>query len=104
VKNQRVKNVQFVEDDLPPGRPEKIRALLAPAMEANLKDADVITGVDEATGNVFLIYGRKLLGQIVESNTACPAKTVVVPILQATSELEALVAATVAAKGRHEYE
>jgi len=104
VKEQRAKDVQRVEDALPPGRPEKIRALLAPAMEAELKEADVITGVDEATGNVFLIYGRKLLGQIVDSNTARPAKTVMVPILQATSELEALVAATVAAKGHHEYE
>jgi hypothetical protein len=87
-----------------PGRPEKITELLHdPAFHTMLRDADIIFASDEATGNTFLMYGKRLLERIVWTNKSESASIATVPILQATTELEALIAAVTIIKGRCDY-
>jgi hypothetical protein len=88
----------------PPGRPEKMNELLGQRSTLDkLRDADVIFGVDEGTGNEFLVFGRDLIQEIADSTTTRCVLVVRVPILPATRELEALLAITEGAKGHHEY-
>jgi len=60
-------------------------------------------GHDEVTGNQFVAYGWDVVTAISASEIGRPVKVVRMSILQATLELEALLAATSVAKGRHEY-
>lgn len=93
-----------VTNDPPPGRPEKIAELLHDsAFHKTLANADVIFGTDEATGNAFLMYGKRLLERIMWTNKEGTASVTMVPILQATTELEALIAAVTVIKGRCDY-
>lgn len=93
-----------VTNDPLPGRPDKITELLHdPAFHKTLQDADIIFGSDEATGKAFLIYGKRLLERIAWTNKGESASITTVPILQATTELEALVAAVTPVKGRCDY-
>ena len=90
-----------VTNDPQPGRPAKIAELLHdPAFHTTLRDADIIFGSDEATGNAFLLYGKRLLERIVWTNKSETASVATVPVLQATTELEALIAAVTVIKGR----
>jgi hypothetical protein len=90
--------------DPPPGRPEKTAELLHDAaFHTTLRDADIIFGSDEATGKAFLMYGKRLLERIVWTNKSETASVAKVPILQATTELEALIAAVTVIKGRCDY-
>jgi len=90
--------------DPPPGRPEKMAQILHdPASLSVLRTADIILGVDEATGNVFLVYGARLLEKGIWTKKTVTASIVQVPILQATLELEALIDAVTAVKGRCDY-
>jgi hypothetical protein len=94
----------LVTNDPTPGRPEKLAELLHdPAFHTTLRDADIIFGSDEATGNAFLVYGKRLLERIVWTNKRASASIATVPILQATTELEALIAAVTVLKGRCDY-
>jgi hypothetical protein len=93
-----------VTKDPLPGRPEKIAELLHnPAFHTTLRDADIIFGCDETTGNSFLLYGKRLPERIVWTNKSESASVATVPILQATTELEALIAVVTAIKGRCHY-
>jgi hypothetical protein len=77
-----------VTNDPLPGRPEKMAELLHdPAFHTTLRNADIIFGSDESTGNAFLMYGKRLLERIVWTNKGESASITTVPILQATTEL-----------------
>jgi hypothetical protein len=86
------------------GRPKVIASFFRPSAQKEIADAEVIMGTDEMTGNEFLVFGREVVREIIASNTSRSVYVVRVPILQATEELEALLAATVFVKGWHEYE
>jgi hypothetical protein len=107
-KNLKNKDLESVQDwfanRTPPGRPNVMMALGHPTMLQALKVADLILGIDEATGNTFIAFGRSVLDEIEANNAPHLCTVIKVPILQATLELEALLAATSVAKGRHEYE
>ena len=94
----------LVTNDPQPGRPEKIAELLHDAaFHTTLRHADIIFGSDEATGNAFLLYGKRLLERIMWTNKEETASVTTVPILQASTELEALIAAVTVIKGRCDY-
>jgi predicted transcriptional regulator len=92
------------QPDPPEGRPEVIAMLTSPETHQQMFVADVIMGLDEQTGNEFLVFGRGLLNEIVERNTEARAKIITLHINQATSELECLIAAVQTVKGWDEYE
>ena len=81
-----------------------IQELLSLEFIAKLKDVDVILGVDEETGNEFLLFGRSTLRGIVASSTPMDCAVARQSILQESDELEALIAAVRKAKGYDEYE
>jgi hypothetical protein len=86
------------------GRPEKLAELLHDgAFLTTLRNADIIFGSDEGTGNVFLMYGKRLLERIVWTSKSDSATIATVPIQQATTELEALIVAVIGVKGRCDY-
>jgi len=86
------------------GRPEVMRELCSPQFVDELRFADIIRGVDERTGNTFILFGRSTLQAIITSGRPMPVDVVTTTILQETVELEALCTAVKMAKGYHEYE
>jgi hypothetical protein len=70
----------------------------------NFMDAELIFGLDEETGNRFLVFGGETLKEIIEENSdGHECSVMVIPILQTTSELEALLAAVSVARSYHDY-
>jgi hypothetical protein len=91
------------DDDVPKGREEVLRVILSPEFREELSNADVILGLDEATYSIVVLFGGATL-RATASGELKECQTVLKPILQATDELEALLAAVTFAKGYHEYE
>jgi hypothetical protein len=92
------------EDDPLPGRPEVMNSIGSPKTISRFHDAEVIIGIDEETGNSFLMFGREVLQNIIDTNQARNVRVVPISILQRTLELEALCAAVQVAKGKDEYQ
>ena len=88
----------------PEARPHVIDMLTSPGFIGKVQEADLVIGKDEASGHEFVVFGRSILEAIVDENHMAKVCPLVVPILQATDELEALVAAVRAAKGYDDYE
>jgi hypothetical protein len=84
-------------------RPKVIARFHTAEFREKLRDADVILGIDEETGNEFMVFGRSTLDGIVAAGER-PLLWAKVAILRATDELEALLAAVQEVKGYHEYE
>jgi hypothetical protein len=92
------------EPELAPARPAKETELNSEDFRKQVFKADVVLGRDEQTGNEFVVYGRRFLQNSVELNRGVGAKVMYISILQATEELEMLLAAVQVAKGSHEYQ
>ena len=86
------------------GRPEILRRLNSSEFILELKAVDVILGIDEPTGNTFVLFGRSTIKAARAYGRSFDCTVLRVRILLETDELEALVAAVSAAKGYHEYE
>ncbi len=86
------------------GRPEMMGYLASAEFQENLKQNEVILGVDEKTGNEFVVFGRSTLRTMLSAAAPRPTLTMRVNILQATDELVMLIAAVRVAKGYDEYE
>src|SRR5262249_18735718 len=93
-------------ESFPPAVP--IRALfdeagVRPNLSADprraLHDAEMIFGVDVASGNEFIIYGREALARIALGRVARPVRVLRVSLDQATEELEQLIALVRVVKG-----
>lgn len=69
-----------------------------------LDQAEVIIAVDVDTGRESLVYGRDNLKRIAASGNSEPLPVLHVELDIETDELERLVAAVAAVKGRHDYE
>jgi hypothetical protein len=93
-----------IEPDPLPGRAEVMTKILHPDSIKELRKAQIIIGIDEATGNEFLMFGRDVIKELHRWPESETRYTVFVEIRQATNELEALCAAVEEAKGHHEYE
>jgi hypothetical protein len=90
--------------DLPEGRPNIIQQLGSPEFLEALKQADIILGMDEATGNEFVLFGKSTLRGIAGSGAPMNCVVVKQMIRGNSLEFETLIAAVTAAKGYHEYE
>lgn len=88
----------------PEARPDVIAWLMSPDFARQVQKADLVIGKDEASGREFVVFGRSILEAIVDENHMAKVHPLVVPILQATDELEALIAAVREAKGYDDYE
>jgi hypothetical protein len=97
-------NKTFHDQQIPMGRPEVMRTLGGTEILEKIKQADVILGKDEETGNEFVVFGRSTLEGVVQSGQEMRAKVMVCSILQRTTELEALIDAVSVARGYHDYE
>ena len=86
------------------GSPEILRRLNSSEFILELKGVDVILGIDEPTGNTFVLFGRSTIKAARAYARSFDCTVLRVRILLETDELEALVAAVSAAKGYHEYE
>jgi hypothetical protein len=92
--------------------PIPIAALFGESTEPNLsKDprralahAQVIFGVDVMSQREFLVYGRKVLEQIVKSGKAQTLSVIYVALDQETDELEKLLALVNVVKGHDDYQ
>jgi hypothetical protein len=89
--------------DLLEGRPDIIQQLGSPEFLDALKQADIILGMDEATGNDFVLFGKSTLRGIAGSGAPMNCVVVKQKIRGNSLEFEALLAAVTAAKGYHEY-
>jgi hypothetical protein len=70
-----------------------------PKMRDDLKTADIIFGSDkERNGGLFLVYGRKVLDEIIETGEGKELVTMRVDVRQSTQELEMLLALVHVAK------
>jgi len=70
----------------------------------NFQEAELIYGLDEETGNRFLVFGGETLKAIAEGkDDSRECSVMVVRILQRTSELEALLAAVEVARSYYDY-
>jgi len=67
-------------------------------------DAQVIFGVDVMSQCEFLVYGKKVLEEIVKSGTSQKLYTIHVAIDQETDELEKLLALVQVVKGHDDYQ
>jgi hypothetical protein len=85
-------------------RPHVIATLTSPGFIGQVKKADLIMGKDEASGHEFVLFGRSTLEAVVKENRTAKVHQLVVPILQETDELEALIAAVRVAKGYDDYQ
>jgi hypothetical protein len=72
--------------------------------QQKVRDANIIFGVDEPTGNKFLAFGRSSLEAIVSTGRTLECAIIEMPLFQETDELEAFLAAVVVVKGYHEYQ
>jgi hypothetical protein len=69
-----------------------------------LRDAEVIRGVDWTTQNEFLVFGRDTMERIVRSGAPEPCRVLQIGLDQDTDELEKLLALVQVVKGRHDYQ
>jgi hypothetical protein len=69
----------------------------------SLAEADVIIGVDEATGRAFTVFGTPSMEESVRIGKGMALRTLRVAISEASGELDKLVAQVRAIKGRHDY-
>lgn len=69
-----------------------------------INEADLIFGVDVMTRNQFLLYGRNLLQQIVESEISEPCHVIAIELDQETDELEKIIALVEVIKGSCDYQ
>lgn len=72
-------------------------------MLARIKHAEVIWGHDIKTHNVFLLFGRTVMQNIVNLNQTRQIRPLLMNMRQETEELEMAVAAIQVAKGYDEY-
>ena len=79
------------------------RPNLAKDPRRTFADAQVIFGVDVMSQREFLVYGRKILEQIVKSGTTQEFCAMWVAIDQETDELEKLLALVKVLKGHDDY-
>jgi hypothetical protein len=79
-------------------------ALRDPRFIDQIRQAEIVIGRDEKTGNEFLLFGRSTARAVIASGKSMRVMAMLVPILQHTTELEALSAAVRIAKGYDEYE
>jgi hypothetical protein len=79
-----------------------IEYLKDPENMRRLEAADVVFGVDVATAEKVLFYGREYFKRIVAEGTAAPGLIVEIPIVFESDEYEMLAGACVALKGRHD--
>jgi hypothetical protein len=68
-----------------------------------LRDADVILGMDVMSRSVFLIYGQDVLEDLARTGEARHLRVLRIGLDQETEELERLVALVETVKGRHDY-
>src|SRR5262249_50228524 len=68
-----------------------------------LHDAEVIFGVDVASGNEVIVYGRQVLERIALGRGARAVGVLRVSLDQATGEVEQLIALVGVVKGRDAY-
>jgi len=89
-------------EDLPQGRPEIIRHLTSSQFSAQLSESELVLGVDERTGDEFLVFGRAAFsqGQALGIHLPCLKQA----IFCDTDELAYLLAAVSVVKGQHEYQ
>jgi hypothetical protein len=84
-------------------RPDKLHELNTLSFN-NFEDAELIYGLDEETGNRFVVFGGETLKEIAESDDdSRECSAIVIPILQRTEELEVLVAAVEVARSYSDY-
>ena len=93
-----------MEQEIPEGRPEKLAEFMSPGFKALIQSADAILGVDEETGNEFIVFGMSTLESIVASSKPVASRVLTVAILQRTDELELLCAVVRAVKGYIDYQ
>lgn len=91
------------KNDVCNGRPNVIAEMCSPAFLRDVKQAEIIFGVDEETKNKFIVFGKSLLKDIASGTEARTAETLTVPILQRTEEFECLLAAVGLVKGHYDY-
>jgi hypothetical protein len=82
-------------------RPEK-RQMIATLLGDNFDGAEVIWGLDEDTGNRFLVFGTHTFTELGPEGGRL-VRQIIVPIRRSTSELEALLAAVQVKRGYHDY-
>jgi len=92
-----------VEQEIPEGRPEKLAEFMSPEFRALVESAEAILGIDEETGNEFIVFGMSTLESIVVSSKSVASRVLIVAILQRTNELEMLCAVVRAVKGYIDY-
>jgi hypothetical protein len=80
------------------GRPER------PEFRAELKQSEIKVAQARSTGDEFVVFGRPILELIDVTGMEEKHKALMVPILEETNELEALIAAVQVAKGWDEYQ
>jgi hypothetical protein len=81
---------------------------VAPNLETDprqeLKDAEVIFGVDVMTRDQFLLYGRPTLKRISEGGESRSVKVMRIELDQDSDDLERILALMEVVKGRHDYQ
>jgi len=70
----------------------------------DLKDAEVIIGVDVMSQRPFLVYGRDTVERVAAGGRAKKVRALAVELDQETEELERLCALVQVLKGRHDYQ
>jgi hypothetical protein len=93
----------MVDEPIVMGRPERLAELCSLEFRESLRSAAVVLGKDENTDNQFVVFGLDMLQVIASGKTRSDRAMLVVPILQHTDELEALITAVSIVKGRHDY-
>jgi hypothetical protein len=87
--------------DGPDDRPDylPVKAIEQAEVRDSIKDADIILGVDNHTGEEALFYGESMLKRIVRTDQAESAKVMRFGLDFSMSELEYLCAAVMILKG-----
>jgi hypothetical protein len=71
------------------GRPEILRRLKSSEFILELKAVDIILGIDEPTGNTFVLFGRSTIKAVRAFGRSFDCAVLRVRILLETDELEA---------------
>ena len=93
-----------MEQEIPQGRPEKRAEFMSPEFKAQIQSAEAILGIDEESGNEFIVFGMSTLESILASSKSVASRVLVVAILQRTDELELLCMVVKAIKGYIDYQ
>ena len=81
------------------GIPLPVETLMTPEGRENLKEADIVFGVDAFTGDTPLFYGKEMLERVVREEVTENAGIISYLYDSRTDQLELLVAAMIAVKG-----